>query len=101
VRATLDDLAFARSPALEQPVGGGLRGGSYRGLALRALEVVPGVRLTGGPDGRGGLRLRVWGPARPAAGRLRLSRGGRLRGRLAGTHVSVSLRGTPAAGLLA
>src|SRR3954451_24417840 len=54
VRATLDDLAFALSPALDQPAGGGLRGGRYRGVALHALEVVPGVRLTGGRR-RGGL----------------------------------------------
>jgi hypothetical protein len=51
---------------------------------------VPGVRLSGRPA-----RLRVAGPV---SGTLRLA-GGRLRGRLGGRAVSVSLRGTPAARL--
>jgi pimeloyl-ACP methyl ester carboxylesterase len=94
VRATLDDLAFALSPAVGRSDGGGLRGGSYRlnggRLRLRALEAVPGVRLSGGPA-----RLRVAGPV---SGTLRLA-GGRLRGRLGGQEVSLGLRGTPAARL--
>jgi pimeloyl-ACP methyl ester carboxylesterase len=99
VRATLDDLAFTLSPALGSPSGGGLRGGTYRSsggrLRLRALQVVPGVRVSGGSDA-GGLRLRIVGPV---SGSLRLSAGGRLRGRLGSTRVSVSLRGTPGARL--
>jgi pimeloyl-ACP methyl ester carboxylesterase len=101
VRATLDDLAFALSPALGSPAGGGLRGGTYRAnggrLRLRALGVVPGVRVSGGSDA-GGLRLRVAGPV---SGVLRLSAAGRLRGRLGSTRVSVSLRGTPGVRLAA
>jgi pimeloyl-ACP methyl ester carboxylesterase len=91
VRLTLDDLAFAASVADE---GGGLRGGSYRlsggHVRLRGLEAVPGVRLTGRVA-----RLRVAGPV---SGTLRLA-GGRLRGRLGGRAVSLSLRGSAAARL--
>jgi pimeloyl-ACP methyl ester carboxylesterase len=91
VRLTLDDLAFALSLSDE---GGGLRGGSYASIGasvrLRRLEAVPGVRLSGRPA-----RLRVAGPV---SGTLRLA-GGRLRGRLGGRAVSLSVRGTAAARL--
>ncbi len=91
VRLTLDDLAFALSLSDE---GGGLRGGSYQligdSVQVRGLEAVPGVRLSGRPA-----RLRVAGPV---SGTLRLA-GGRLRGRLGGRAVSLSLRGSAAARL--
>ena len=95
VRATLDDLAFALSPAVGRAEAGGLRGGSYVaggwGVRLRALQAVPGVRLSGRLP-----RLHVTGLVR---GTLRLA-GGRLHGRLGGRAVSLDVRGTPAADLV-
>jgi hypothetical protein len=91
VRLTLADVAFAASVS---DAGGGLRGGSFRmsggRVGLNRLEAVPGVRLSG--------RLARLHVAGPASGTLRLS-GERLRGRLGGLRVSLSLRGTAAARL--
>jgi hypothetical protein len=96
---TVDDLAFSLSPAFLAYSGGGLRGGSFavrRGrVIIRRFEAVHGVRVSGIAR-RGGLRLRVEGPA-AAPGRVRLTRSGRLRGRLGGHRVDVRLRGAGAA----
>ena len=94
VGMTVSDLSFALSPAFFAYSGGGLRGGSFavRGgrLELRRLEAVRGIRLSG-YAGEGSLRLRVSGP-RAAAGRVRLTPNGLLRGRLGGRRVAVRLR---------
>jgi pimeloyl-ACP methyl ester carboxylesterase len=96
--ATLDWLDFAVSPALGMGArGGGLRGGVFRlgqRLTLRGLVVVPGVRI-GGSERRGGaLRLRVRGRS-AARGVVRVSRAGRLTGRLGGRRVAARLAGGP------
>ncbi|HKH18205.1 MAG TPA: hypothetical protein VKA57_11815, partial [Solirubrobacteraceae bacterium] len=106
IDATLDWLDFALSPALGQPAGGGgLRGGSFRlgrRLSLREVAVVPGVRVSGKELRGGALRLRVrGGPA--ARGTVRVSRRGRLTGRLGGRRVTARLASPPPApvGLIA
>jgi len=100
VDATLDWLDFALSPALGQPArGGGLRGGSYRvgrRLSLRGLVVVPGVRVSGSERRHGALRLRVRGAA-AARGLVRVTRRGRLTGRLGGRRVAAQLASRPPA----
>ena len=83
---TLDDLTFALSPALGSPLAGpGLRGGSFRlrrgGIVLHRLQVVRGVRVSGVLPRRGSARLRLSGGA-AAAGRLRVSPRGAVRGTL-------------------
>jgi hypothetical protein len=96
---TLDDLTFALSPALGSPLSGsGLRGGTFRlrrgAIVLRGLRVVPGVRVSGRLPRRGSARLRIsGGPA--AAGRVRVSPAGGVRGRLGGRAVRGRLRAGP------
>jgi pimeloyl-ACP methyl ester carboxylesterase len=98
VDATLDWLDFALSPALDGVLsGGGLRGGRYRygrGLTLRDVVVVPGVRVSGSETRSGTLRLRVRG-ASAARGRVRVTRRGRLTGRLSGRRVAARLANRP------
>lgn len=102
VGVTLDDLAFALSPAFLSSSGSGLRGGTYRAgrrrIELRRLQVVPGVRVSGTAELGGRLRLRVTGSA-AARGELRITRGGRLVGRLGGRRISRRLGGASRAGL--
>jgi pimeloyl-ACP methyl ester carboxylesterase len=101
VGMTIDDLAFAVSPAFLAYSDGGLRGGSFaiRGgrLELRRLEAIRGVRVSG-RAGDGELRLRVTGP-RAAHGRVRLTMDGLLRGRLGGRRVAVRLRSAASAAM--
>jgi hypothetical protein len=101
VDATLDDLDFALSPALDlAEAGGGLRGGSYRvgrRLQLRGVVVVPGVAVSGRELRSGALRLRVGGRA-AAHGRVEISRRGRLTGRLGGRRVRAQLANRPPRG---
>ena len=97
--ATLDDLTFALSPALGSPLAGpGLRGGSFRlrrgGIVLYRLQVVRGVRVSGVLPSRGSASLRLSGSA-AAAGRLRVSPRGAVRGRLGGRAVRGRLRAGP------
>jgi pimeloyl-ACP methyl ester carboxylesterase len=97
--ATLDDLTFSLSPALgAPPAGPGLRGGSFRlgrgGIVLHRLQVVRGVRVSGVLPPRGSARLRLSGSA-AAAGRVRVSPGGAVRGRLGGRAVRGRLRAGP------
>jgi len=98
VDATLDWLGFALSPALNgEARGGGLRGGVYRygrGLSLRGVVVVPGVRVSGSESRSGTLTLRVGGgPA--ARGLVRVTRDRRLSGRLGGRRVAARLENGP------
>jgi pimeloyl-ACP methyl ester carboxylesterase len=94
VDATLDFLDFAVGLDAR---GSGLRGGVFSSsprLSLRGLVVVPGVRISGS-EGRGGaLRLRVRGGS-AAPGVVRVSPGGRLRGRLGGRRVAGRLANRP------
>ena len=96
--ATLDWLGFALSPALDGAArGGGLRGGVYRyrrGLSLRRVVVVPGVRVSGSESRSGTLTLRVRGRA-AAAGEVRVTRARRLSGRLGGRRVAARLENGP------
>jgi pimeloyl-ACP methyl ester carboxylesterase len=97
--ATFDDLTFALSPALGSPLAGpGLRGGSFRlrrgGIVLYRLQVVRGVRVSGVLPARGSASLRLSGSA-AAAGRLRVSSRGAVRGRLGGKRVGGRLRAGP------
>jgi pimeloyl-ACP methyl ester carboxylesterase len=98
ISATIDDLRFALSPALTSLAGrtvraGGLRGGWYRdtprALTLHAVQVVPGIRLSGRITDRV-LNLRVTGHA-AARGAVRIVRG-RIRGTLGGRRVKARLR---------
>jgi pimeloyl-ACP methyl ester carboxylesterase len=96
---TLDDLTFALSPALGSPLSGaGLRGGTFglRGgrIVLRGLRVVPGVRVSGVLPRRGSASLRISGGA-AARGRVRISPGGVVTGRLGGRRVRGRLRAGP------
>ena len=96
---TLDDLTFALSPALGSPLAGpGLRGGSFRlrrgAIVLRRMQVVPGVRVSGLLTGRGRASLRISGAA-AAAGVLRVSPRGVVRGRLGGKRVRARLHAGP------
>jgi pimeloyl-ACP methyl ester carboxylesterase len=95
---TVDDLAFSLSPAFLAYSGGGLRGGSFavrrRSVVVRDFEAVGGVRVSGVARG-GVLRLRVGGPA-AAPGRVRVTGGSRVRGRLGGRRVDVVLRSSAA-----
>jgi len=92
LRATLDDLRLALSPAALAESGGGLRGGSWeiRGdrLVLERYEAVSGVTLTGSGTER--LTLRVGG-SEAAHGTVTLRPGGRLSGTLGGRRVSLTL----------
>lgn len=105
---TLEDVAsgllaelFGGSGSSGLARGGGLRGGSYRigrrGLELRRLVFVPGVRISG--TLRSGKRtrshFRLSGPGTPH-GLLTLQRG-RLRGRLGGQGVRVHFAPTDSA----
>ena len=98
IDATLDFLDFALSPALDYAArGGGLRGGSYnyaRRGRLRGVVVVPGVVVSGEERRSGALALRVSGRA-AAHGRVRVSGGGRLTGRLGGRRVTARLANRP------
>ncbi len=98
VDATLDFLGFALSPALDAgESGGGLRGGTYRyrrRLSLRGVVVVPGVRVSGSEGRSGTLTLRVRGAA-AAGGTVRVTRRGRLTGRLGGRRVAARLANRP------
>ena len=98
IDATLDFLDFALSPALDYATrGGGLRGGRFsyrRVLRLRGVVVVPGVVVSGSETRAGALRLRVSGAA-AARGRVRVSRRGRLTGRLGGRRVAARLANRP------
>lgn len=96
---TLDDLTFSLSPALGSPLAGaGLRGGSFRlrphAIVLAGLQVVPGVRVSGRLPRRGSAQLRIAG-AHAARGRVRISPGGVVRGRLGGRSVRGRLRAGP------
>jgi hypothetical protein len=96
---TLDDLTFALSPALGSPLrGAGLRGGAFRlrrrAIALKGLQVVPGVRVSGLLPQRGSARLRISGK-HAARGRVRISGSGVVRGRLGGRRVRGRLRAGP------
>jgi len=96
---TLDDLTFALSPALGAPLSGaGLRGGTFRlrrdAIVLGGLQVVPGVRVSGRLPRRGSAQLRISG-RRAARGRVRISPGGAVRGRLGGRSVRGRLRAGP------
>ena len=96
---TLDDLTFTLSPALGSPLrGAGLRGGTFRlrrrSIALKRLQVVPGVRVSGLLPQRGSARLRISG-AHAARGRVRISASGVVRGRLGGRRVRGRLRAGP------
>jgi pimeloyl-ACP methyl ester carboxylesterase len=90
---TVDDLAFAVSPAFLAYSGGGLRGGRFaigRGrITIKRYSAIRGVRISGRAR-RGRLVLRIGGSA-AAHGRVTFSAGGRLRGRLGGRRVSVKL----------
>ena len=93
VGLTIDDTLFAWISAPGSSVGG-LRGGRLgfdgrRGLRVRRLEVVPGVRITGGMAGRA-LTFRVSGRS-AAPGRLAIARDGRVTGRLDGRPVDARL----------
>jgi hypothetical protein len=99
IDATLDWLDFALSPALDAGAsGGGLRGGSYRyggRLALDGVVVAPGVSVSGRERRDGSLPLRIGGRS-AAHGRVVVTIGGRLRGRLGGRRVTARLvNGTP------
>jgi len=98
VDATLDYLGFALSPALSADAsGGGLRGGTYRygrRLSLRGVVVAPGVRISGSEGSAGMLTLRVRGGA-AADGTVRVTRRGRLSGRLGGERVVAQLANRP------
>jgi len=96
---TLDDLTFSLSPALGSPLtGAGLRGGRFRlrrrTIVLDALQVVPGVRVSGKLPRRGSARLRISGRS-AARGRVRISASGVVRGRLGGRSVRGRLRAGP------
>jgi pimeloyl-ACP methyl ester carboxylesterase len=96
VERTLHDVAIqltAASLSIEFVPGfGGLRGGhvrfAARGLVLRNVEYVPGVRVSGVLKGERRVRgvLRVSG-GQGASGRLRLRSSRLLVGRLEGRHV--------------
>ncbi len=96
---TLDDLTFALSPALGSPLAGsGLRGGTFRlrrgAIELDGLRTVPGVRVSGRLPRRGSASLRISGPS-AAAGRVRISASGVVRGRLGGRAVRARLKAGP------
>ena len=90
--ATLVDVATAASIVGR---GGGLRGGSYAvtaaGLRLDRVVVVPGVRVTGSVRSSGAADLRISGTV-AAAGRVRVSRAGKVSGRLGGRDFQLPLR---------
>jgi pimeloyl-ACP methyl ester carboxylesterase len=90
---TVDDLAFAVSPAFLAYSGGGLRGGHFavaKGkITITRYSAIRGVRISGRAR-KGRLVLRIGGSA-AAHGRVTFSAGGRLRGRLGGRRVSVRL----------
>jgi pimeloyl-ACP methyl ester carboxylesterase len=90
---TVDDIAFAVSPAFLAYSGGGLRGGHFavtKGrITITRYAAIRGVRISGRAR-KGRLRLRVGGSA-AAHGRVTFTAGGRLRGRLGGREVSVRL----------
>ncbi|HYI18287.1 MAG TPA: alpha/beta hydrolase, partial [Solirubrobacteraceae bacterium] len=98
--ATLADLVFAVSPGgFAGGPGGGLRGGALRltnagRLVVGAMQVVPGVRVTGDERRDGTLRWRVTGSS-AARGRVEIARDGRLRGRLGGRSVRARLANRP------
>jgi pimeloyl-ACP methyl ester carboxylesterase len=96
IDATLDDVVLAITAGSER--GGGLRGGSYRvsgsGVALRAYEYVPGVRLDATPLAHRAARVRVRG-AGVAAGTVTLRRSGRVAGTLGGRRVRGKLPAGP------
>jgi pimeloyl-ACP methyl ester carboxylesterase len=91
---TLDDAGVAMAISPSGLSGGGLRGGYARErdgmLLLRNFQYVPGVIVDATPIARGGLTLRIRGAA-ASAGRLTLTRRGRLTGRLGGRRISARL----------
>ena len=95
VGVTVDDLAFALSPAFLSYSGGGLRGGWFKirmgSVLVHRYSAVGGMWVTGKASG-GVIRLRVGGRS-AAAGRVVLRSGGRLTGRLGGRRVNVRLPG--------
>ena len=103
IGATIDDLAFALSPAFLSYSGGGLRGGWFkiRGgkVLVHRYAAVRGMWVTGVASNRL-IRLRVGGGA-AAHGRVTLRSGGRLRGRLGGRRVHVRLPGFGASAAVA
>jgi hypothetical protein len=103
IGSTIDDLAFALSPAFLSYSGGGLRGGWFkvrRGkVVVHRYAAVRGMWVTGVAS-RGVIRLRVGGRA-AAHGRVTLRSGGRLRGRLGGRRVRVRLPGFGASAMAA
>ena len=97
--ATLDDLTFALSTALGSPLAGpGLRGGTFRlgrrGIALRRLRAVHGLRVSGRLPRRGSATLRLEGAA-AVTGSVRISPRGTVRGRLGGRRVRARLKAGP------
>jgi hypothetical protein len=103
IGATIDDLAFALSPAFVSYSGGGLRGGWFKvrmgKVVVHRYAAVRGMWVTGVAS-RGVIRLRVGGRA-AARGRVTLRSGGRLRGRLGGRRVRVRLPGFGASAMAA
>jgi pimeloyl-ACP methyl ester carboxylesterase len=95
ISLTLEDLGFLLSPAFSvSPSDFGLVGGRFtigrRGLRLTRFEVIRGIWLDGTASSSGVLRVRVGGSA-AAAGRVTISPGGRLTGRLGGKTVRARL----------
>jgi hypothetical protein len=104
VGLTVQDLAFAVSPAFLSYSGGGLRGGTFRIVGNARVDVhryaaIRGVWVSGSAS-RGVIRMRVGGPA-AAPGQVTLRSGGRLSGRLGGRRVQVRLAGYGSSAMLA
>ena len=95
ISLTLEDLGFVLSPALamsrsERGLVRGRVGFRRRALRLWHFAALRGLWVHGRIDDHGVLRARVGG-AGAAHGRIRVSPGGRLRGRLGGTRVRAKL----------
>ena len=111
VGRTLNAVGLTQTDALVAGLGaeidgssrvGGVRRGviavSQRAISLRGVEFVPGVRVTGSFPFRGSsARLRVTGRA-AARGRLTITRGGRVTGRLGGRRIRATPRAASAGG---
>ena len=111
VGRTLNAVAFTQRDALVAAIAAqidgitrvpGVRRGTIAvtttGTALRGVELVPGVRVTGTfPDEGSRARLRITGP-RAARGSLTVLRSGTVLGRLAGRRIRASPRMASARG---
>jgi pimeloyl-ACP methyl ester carboxylesterase len=109
VGRTLNAVALTQSDALTAGLGAqldgltrvaGVRRGtiavSDRAISLRGVELVPGVRVTGSFPSQGNVaHLRITGRA-AARGRLRLTRGGTVTGRLGGRRIRARPRAAAA-----